>query len=335
MTFARNNDRPDVFSDIVGDSPALRHSIGLARRLAHTSSTVLLTGETGVGKELFAKALHTLREKADSPFVAVNCGALMASLAESEMFGYEKGAFSGADPRGKPGKIELARGGTLFLDEIGELSADSQAMLLRVLEDREYFAVGGTRPITADCRFIAATNRDLASQVEAGRFREDLYYRLSVIALDIPPLRERTEDIPLLAETFLRRFGNEETISPEMTDILMRYYWPGNVRELRNAIERLHVLSSGGGLQPEHLPAALLRAPGLRELPNASSSETRMPLPREGTLTEWLADCERRFIEAALEETKDNKLAAAQRLGISRMTLYNKLGIRASRGTRH
>ncbi|WP_158602281.1 sigma-54 interaction domain-containing protein [Cohnella endophytica] len=320
------------FSSIIGVSPVLQATIDVSRRLARTSSTVLLTGESGVGKELFASAIHSLREGANSPFVAVNCAAIMESLAESELFGYEKGAFSGADPRGKPGKIELARGGTLFLDEIGDMPLALQAKLLRILEDREYYPVGGTRSLSVDCRFIAATNKDLARLAEAGKFREDLYYRLDVISLDIPPLRRRADDIPLLAETFLRRFGIVEPMPAQLITALTDYSWPGNVRELRNAMERLSVFAEDGKPRAEHLPAAVLRATGADTKPTESLVECS-PLPIDGTLPEWLADCERKYIEAALAETGDNKQAAAHRLGISRMTLYNKLSLLLGRSS--
>ncbi|MFD0671421.1 sigma-54 interaction domain-containing protein [Cohnella sp. GCM10027633] len=317
----------DPFSAVIGDSLPLRSAVDMARRLAKSSSALLLTGETGVGKEVFARAIHASGETAGSPFIAVNCGAIMASLVESELFGYERGAFSGADPRGKPGKIELAGGGTLFLDEIGEMAPDLQAKLLRILEDREYYQVGGTRPLHSNCRFIAATNRDLAALVEQGRFREDLYYRLNVLALDIPPLRRRVEDIPLLANAFLRRSGYDLPLSDAMASILIGYPWPGNVRELRNAMERLRVLSPDGPPSAEDLPPAIVAgtasAAGIAlDRPLAGAG-----LPERGTLPEWLADCERGYIEAALAETNDNKQAAAQRLGISRMTLYNKLAL--------
>jgi transcriptional regulator with PAS, ATPase and Fis domain len=316
----------DPFHDLIGESPALLSVIALARRLAHTTAIVTLTGESGVGKELFARGIHALRETAGSPFVAVNCGALMASLAESELFGYEKGAFSGADPRGKPGKIELARSGTLFLDEIGELPPDLQTKLLRILEDREYYPVGGTRTLHSDCRFIAATNRNLALLVEQGKFREDLYYRLSVLELDIPPLRRRSEDIPLLAEAFARRFGCAKPLGSSLHALLAQHPWPGNVRELRNAIERLCVLSVGESPMAEHLPPAVLRSAAQGSPLSNQQADQSPSLPRQGVLSDWLANYERRFIESALKETSGNKQAAAQLLGISRMTLYKRIG---------
>ncbi|WP_337104313.1 sigma-54 interaction domain-containing protein [Paenibacillus sp. YIM B09110] len=316
----------DPFASLIGESPALLSVIEMARRLEHSAATVTLTGETGVGKEVFARAIHALREAAGSPFVAVNCGALMASLAESELFGYEKGAFSGADARGKPGKIELARGGTLFLDEIGEMSPDLQAKLLRILEDREYYPVGGTRTLRSDCRFIAATNRDLAMLVEQGKFREDLYYRLTVIELEIPPLRHRAEDIPLLAAAFAERFGCAMPIDGELRSLLTLHPWSGNVRELRNAIERLCVLSADGALRAELLPPAVLRSTAQRKPPfSETHNDQSHSLPAQGALSDWLAIYERRFIESALKETEGNKQAAAHLLGISRMTLYKRI----------
>jgi len=317
------------FDRLLGVSPAFRAAVERATRLRRSGAAVLLTGETGVGKERFAQALHELRCPPNAPFVAVNCGAVMGSLAESEWFGYEKGAFSGADPKGKPGKIELARGGTLFLDEVGELSADMQAKLLRVLEERTYYPVGGTRLSDADCRFVAATNRDLGDLVEQGRFREDLYYRLNVVAIEIPPLRERKEDIPLLTGAFPRQFGSScgsfAELAPDLQEALLLREWRGNVRELRNAIETMVVLAEEGA------------APSLRDLPagiggkagNARDAAGRGGpidrLPESGSLPDWLAECERGFVEFALRETGGNKQAAAKLLGISRVALYNKL----------
>jgi transcriptional regulator with PAS, ATPase and Fis domain len=317
---------------MLGASPVFLEAVHQARKLGGVSSTVLLTGETGVGKERFAQAIHAMREAQAAPFVAINCGALTASLVESELFGYEKGAFSGADARGKPGKIELARGGTLFLDEIGELPLDMQVKLLRVLEERAYYPVGGTRIAKADCRFIAATNRDLQSLLDQGQFREDLYYRLSAITLDIPPLRLRQADIRPLALSFVREFGERygRPVAPLGEPILAAlasYDWPGNVRELRNAAERLVVFAENGEARSADLP------PRLRNCALSAHFEAEcanLTLPSEGTLPEWLARVERNYISLALELFQGNKQAAARRLGISRVSLYNKLGSSAS-----
>jgi transcriptional regulator with PAS, ATPase and Fis domain len=314
----------DPFASMVGTSPLFQQTISKVRKLSGTHSTVLLTGETGVGKERFAQAIHALREQEQAPFIAINCGALMASLVESELFGYEKGAFSGADSRGKPGKIELARGGTLFLDEIGELPSEMQVKLLRVLEERSYYPVGGTQTATADCRFIAATNRDLETLMRQGSFREDLYYRLSVIALEVPPLRSRKEDLLPLAEAFLREFSRryERPITPLSDSIvaaLLAYNWPGNVRELRNTMERLVVFSEEGIVRTEDLPPVILNA-------SPMPATAIHALPAEGLLSDWLTLCERQYIDRALEQSGGNKQAAARRLGISRMSLYKKLG---------
>jgi len=316
-------------SDMIGASPAFLSAMERMRKLAGTLSTVLLTGETGVGKEKFAEAIHALREKPGAPFVAVNCGAISAALLESELLGYERGAFSGADPRGKPGKIELARGGTLFLDEIGELPPDLQVKLLRILEERSYYPVGGTRLHEADCRFVAATNRDLREAVREGRFREDLYYRINAIALDVPPLRERREDIPLLAagflETFSLRYGRPVPhLTGDILSALHSYDWPGNIRELRNAMESLVVFSENGRLRLDDLPAAILRRPD-RTSESASFPVDPWKLPESGGLAEWMADIEGRLIGRVLAETGGNKQAAAKRLGISRVALYKKL----------
>lgn len=262
---ARLRPEADPFARIKGSSPIIRQCLDTIRKISTTPATVLIMGESGTGKELFAKAIHDLREPQTAPFIAINCGAIPASLFESELFGYEKGAFSGADPKGKKGKIELADGGTLFLDEIGEMPSELQVKLLRVLQERSYFPVGGTRIKQANCRIIAATNQDLPAMIARNQFREDLYYRLNVINLIIPPLRLRKEDVYELTQTFLQEFSllynrHIEVIPPEVFKLLFQYDWPGNVRELRNVIERLTILAVDGEIKSEYLPDSLITA---------------------------------------------------------------------------
>ncbi|WP_405171822.1 sigma 54-interacting transcriptional regulator [Paenibacillus sp. FSL H8-0280] len=259
---ARLRPELDPFARIKGSSPVIKQCMETIRKISTTSATVLILGESGTGKELFAKAIHDLRELQTAPFIAINCGAIPASLFESELFGYEKGAFSGADPKGKKGKIELAEGGTLFLDEIGEMPLELQVKLLRVLQEKSYFPVGGTRMKQANCRIIAATNQNLMSMIARNQFREDLYYRLNVINLVIPPLRMRKEDIYELTQTFLQEFSllynrHIELVPPEVFKLLFQYDWPGNVRELRNVIERLTILTTDGEVKQEYLPDTL------------------------------------------------------------------------------
>jgi transcriptional regulator with GAF, ATPase, and Fis domain len=238
-------------SAIIGDSPAVHQLLHLISRVAPRETTVLIHGETGTGKELVARAIHDGSPRASQPFVPINCAALADSLLESELFGYEKGAFTGAGSR-KPGKLELAQGGTVFLDEIGEMALSLQAKLLRVLQQRQMERVGGLHPIPLDVRFLAATNRDLGQEVAAGRFREDLYHRLNVVSLRTPPLRERREDILLLASHFLRRATRRVSgISPEAARALCAYHWPGNIRELENALERAIVLGDSERIELE------------------------------------------------------------------------------------
>lgn len=318
---AQWNQVPDPFAQIKGTSMAIGKLKSMIEKLKDTQVTVLILGESGVGKELFAKAVHDVREGVHSPFVAINCGAISPTLFESELFGYEKGAFSGADQKGKKGMIELARGGTLFLDEIGEMPLDMQVKLLRVLQEKKYYPVGGTKQIDADFRVVAATNKNLEEMVRAGKFREDLYYRLHVVTLNIPPLRERIEDTIELAHFFLYEFSLRynrpvHTISQNVMQSLLQYNWPGNIRELRNAMERLIVFATDGCLKEEDLPYNLqehVRTPQT-ELPSALLS-----------LQQELEAHERRIILRAIELEHGNKQAAAKRLGISRATLYNKL----------
>ncbi|MES1211074.1 MAG: sigma 54-interacting transcriptional regulator, partial [Acidobacteriota bacterium] len=250
--------------DLLGESPRMRETHRLLARIAPTESTVLLRGESGTGKEVAARCLHRGSRRADKPFVALNCATLSETLLESELFGHEKGAFTGAVAR-KTGKIELAHEGTLFLDEVGEIPPPLQARLLRVLQERELERVGGTNPIRVDVRILAATNRDLEKAFRDGTFREDLFYRLNVISLTLPPLRERREDIPLLAGHFAARFADRlgrpsMAFTPEARACLLRHPWPGNVRELANAVERALVLGDGALIQPEDLPETLLEA---------------------------------------------------------------------------
>ncbi|MFD0697419.1 sigma-54 interaction domain-containing protein [Paenibacillus sp. GCM10027628] len=315
----------DPFSQIKGTSSAIKRTIDMCKKVGTTKATVLILGESGVGKELFAKAIHDVREQKDAPFIAINCGAIPPSLFESELFGYEKGAFSGADHNGKKGKIQLATGGTLFLDEIGEMPLDMQVKLLRVLQEKKYYAVGGTKQLNADFRVIAATNRDLDAQVKKGLFREDLYYRLNVVTIDIPPLRERKEDIIELTHCFLNEFSISynrliQNIPQEVLLDLLHYSWPGNIRELRNTIERLVVFAADGSVRRDDLPVSIY----------SSQNNADTPLQEEAsnvihTLQEELEIHEKQIIVKALELEKGNKLAAAKRLGMSRATLYNRM----------
>ncbi len=311
--------------EIVARSPAMRRVLDLARRAARTEATVLVTGESGTGKERLARFLHTHSLRRRGPFVAVNCGALPDSLLESELFGHEKGAFTGAS-RAAPGLFEAARGGTLFLDEIGETSPAMQVRLLRALQERRIRRVGATREIPVDVRIVAATHRDLEAAVRSGRFREDLYYRLNVIALRIPPLRERREDLFPLARTFIAQTCRQNgcgpcALSSEVLDCLLAYPWPGNVRELQNAIERAVVLAEAQPeIRLEDLPPEI-RAPETagrgRSAPTEGGEVAEAILP--------LAEVERRHILHALRQLSGNKKATARALGIGENTLHRKL----------
>ena len=308
------------FDRIIGRAPALREALARAAKVAPTETTVLLTGESGTGKELVARAIHHASPRADGPFVALNCAALPETLVESELFGHERGAFTGAD-RQKPGRFELAAGGTLLLDEIAELSPAVQAKLLRVLQEHEFQRVGGTMTLKTDARLLIATNQDLARAVAAGAFREDLFYRLNVFPVHLPPLRERSEDILLLANHFVRemgtRFGRGEPgLSRDARALLLSYRWPGNIRELANAVERALIVSEGGLLTADHFGIGML-APSPAD-PAAGFTPASAPI-------ESLAAVERQTILAALERTRGNKAQAAASLGITRTKFYTRL----------
>lgn len=315
----------DPFGKIIGKGQSIRSTISVARKISSSEATVLITGESGVGKELFAQAIHLASPRASQPLIVLNCGAIPTALFESELFGYNGGAFTGAERKGKPGKLELAHGGTLFLDEVGELPLGLQVKLLRVLQDRCFYRLGGTEPITVSTRIIAATNRDLEKMIKTSEFREDLYYRLNVITLEVPTLRERTEDIPELVQTFLHEFALKHdkpipSLSPEVIVAFLNYHWPGNVRELHNVTERLTVLADEGTLETKYLPPALQRTIS-KSVPNSVSLTSRIidrPYRRNSS-----EELER--IYDAIEKTHGNKSAAAELLGISRGTLYYKL----------
>jgi two-component system response regulator AtoC len=299
------------FENIITKSPKMRQIIELIGVVAKSNTTVLITGESGTGKELVARAIHSQSRRRDRPFVAVSCAALPESLLSSELFGHEKGAFTGAHIQRK-GKIEFANRGTLFLDEIGEMSANIQVHLLRVLEEKEFARVGGNELVRADVRIISATNKDLRKAVASAQFREDLYYRLNVVNIELPPLRERKEDILLLARHFLKKFAQENQkalsgLSREVSDFLLKYQWPGNVRELENTIERAVILAKGRYIDTDSL------------LQRASASGTSA-LP--GTS---LKEIERNHIMGILSQTSGNYTEAARILGISRATLYHKV----------
>jgi len=298
------------FENIITKSAKMQRVIEVIKVVAKSNATVLITGESGTGKELVARAIHAQSHRNKRPFIAVSCAALPESLLESELFGHEKGSFTGAYAQ-KKGKFEFAEGGTLFLDEIGEMSANIQVHLLRVLEEKEFTRVGGNEPIRVDVRVISATNKDLRRAMDKQEFREDLYYRLNVVNVELPPLRERKEDVPLLAQHFLNKFASENRkeisgFSPEATELLLDYDWPGNVRELENAIERAVILArdsliTGGDLSQESGPPAYSTA-----------------------LSKNLKEVEEEHISNVLRKAGGNYSEAARILGISRMTLYNK-----------
>lgn len=322
----------DPFFPIKGHSASIQSAIQAGKKVAQTDATVLLYGESGVGKELFAQAIHQASRRREQPFIAINCGAIPAALFESELFGYQGGSFTGAEKKGKPGKLEMAHGGTLFLDEIGELPLELQVKLLRALEERQFYRVGGTEPITVNTRIVAATNRDLEQMVEQGRFREDLYYRLNVFTLEIPPLRQRKEDILELVQIFIHEYSVSydqpvPRIAPEVMEILYEYNWPGNIRQLRNVMERLSILQEGGIILPEHLPASIRLGSAAEDRPKQRLAH---PLPVTGLIADSNSNRngtgkEQERIIAALERTYGNKKAAAAILGMSRGTLYNKM----------
>jgi len=305
--------------DITSQSPLMHRILEVLPAIASSSSTVLILGETGTGKELVAKTIHALSPRHPEPFIALNCGALPDTLLESELFGYKAGAFTGAD-RNKPGRFAMAAKGTLFLDEIAEVTAALQVKLLRVLQERTYEPLGSTTSRTADARIIVATNKDLAVQVQKGLFREDLYYRVNVVRIELPPLRGRKEDIPLLIDQFITHFNRLQQktvsgISPEALSLLMAHHWPGNIRELENIIERAFVLCGTGNLDLKHLPEELTG----RELP-----------ARDVNIRSAHNILDTQAILAALKESGYSRLAAARKLGIHKTTLFRrikKLGI--------
>ena len=299
------------FENIITKSPKMQQVIEVIKIVAKSNATVLIIGDSGTGKELVARAIHSQSHRRSRPFVAISCTALAESLLESELFGHEKGAFTGAYTQ-KKGKFEAANRGSLFLDEIGEMSANIQVHLLRVLEEKEFTRVGGNELIKVDVRIISATNKDMKKAIASGEFREDLYYRLNVVSIELPPLRERREDIPLLAQHFLKKFviENQKEItgfSPEATDFLLKYEWPGNVRELENTIERAVILAQNPSIKM------------------ADMSQENMPLARSAPVRGNLKEIEKNYILETLTQSQGNYRKTARLLGISRMTLYNKV----------
>jgi two-component system response regulator HydG len=311
-----------AIANIIGKSKAMKALIDMVAMVAPSEATVLITGESGTGKELIARALHFNSPRKEKPLVVVNCAAITETLLESELFGHEKGAFTGADKRHE-GRFMRANRGTIFLDEISETSSTMQAKLLRVLQEKEIQRVGGEEVLPVDVRVVAATNRDLEAEVAADRFREDLFYRLNVMRLTVPPLRDRLEDIPLLTQHFLERFAsrNRKTVkgfTPLAMDMLLKHDWPGNVRELENTVERAVILLAGEHITERQLPLAIVQ-----QYPENRGQAAPGPPASDGSRP--LADIEKEAIMATLEAAGQNKSEAARRLGISRKTLHNKM----------
>ena len=335
-TLARRDARPEEPSvrgrfRLVGQAPAIRQIYGVVEKVASTPSTVLITGESGTGKELIARALHENSARHAGPFIKINCAAIPKTLMESELFGYEKGAFTGA-VGAKPGRFELAHGGTLFLDEIGEIPVEMQVKLLRVLQESEFERVGGIKTIKVDVRLVTATNRDLVQDISAGSFREDLYYRLNVVPIHIPPLRERREDIPLLVEHFLAKFNDRlkkqiDSVSADAISRLISYHWPGNIRELENLMERTMLFCERSEIQVSDLP------PEIGGLPPASAAGSPNAASLKEAVRAETERVERELIQKALDETGGNVTQAARKLKISRKSLQTKmkeLGLRTT-----
>jgi PAS domain S-box-containing protein len=310
------------FEDILGEGEPLKRAIQFGLAASENGSNVLLTGESGTGKEMFAQSIHNHSDRRKGPFVAVNCGAIPRELIASELFGFQDGAFTGAARGGRPGKFELASGGTLFLDEIGDMPLEQQVALLRVLQDRTITRIGGDRPFLVDVRIICATNRDLREEARKGTFRQDLFYRLNVSTIKLPPLREHPEDIPLLLEAFIRKSPALKAkagpgIDPAVVEALRAYAWPGNIREFQNVVERMLLSVQGTGVLPEHLPEEFQRA---SETPAAE-----LPSAGPARLRDLLAEEEREEILTCLRSVKGNMTKASQKLGISRNTLYRRM----------
>lgn len=313
------------FNKIIYKSKHMYDLIMMAKRVAESDASVMINGESGTGKDLFAHAIHLESARRNGPFVIVDCSAIPPNLMESELFGYEPGSFTGAQKKGKPGKFEMANGGTIFLDEIGELPLEMQAKLLRVLEGREFYRVGGVKDIKVDIRVIAATNRDMEEMLKNGSFRQDLYYRLNVFSLRIPPLRERREDIPILIDFYLKKYSvvNHkliDNIDSEVMVLLFHYNWPGNVRELKNVIERLVILADDNVIAARYLPAVIDNL-------GAKKGEDRLAEDFQTLLSleEAVLAAEKRTIVDALKVAENNKAKAAKLLNIPRSTLYYKL----------
>ncbi|MBI1839665.1 MAG: sigma-54-dependent Fis family transcriptional regulator [Verrucomicrobia bacterium] len=308
-------------SRLVGESRVMKELLETVEQVASSKTTVLILGESGTGKELIAKAIHQLSPRSRNPLVVVHCAALPPALLESELFGHEKGAFTGAHER-RVGRFEQAQGGTVFLDEIGEIDQNIQVKLLRFLGERTFERVGSNKTQTADVRILAATNRDLAAEVRAGRFREDLFYRLNVVPIKLPPLRERKEDIPLMAPVFLKEFARENDkpvvdFTVDAMEALLKYSWPGNVRELRAAIERAVLLCRGDRVSLRELPESI------RNMEPPATSASPAEVVGQGSLA--LKDAEKQLIIRALKESDGNRTLAAEKLGMSRRTLHRKL----------
>ena len=326
------------FSDLIGKSSTFLATKKFAERISGSNSSVLLIGDSGTGKELFAHAIHNSSMRSSLPFVAINCASIPEHLLESELFGYDDGAFTGAKKGGKKGQFEMANNGTLFLDEIGDMPLSMQSKLLRVLQEKEVQRVGGQKSITVDVRIIAATHRDLEKLVEEGKFRQDLYYRLNVIKIEIPPLRERKEDIPLISQSLLKKLERKFyrkgiELSAEVKERLMKHEWPGNIRELENVLERSINVLDGKTIEVAHLPLYLRDMESETSFVKTPQSPNKMPAPKTllpiDSLKETLARAEKEAIIHALDITNGNKQEAAKLLGIGKTSFYEKCKLHA------
>ena len=311
-------DARHFFPDIIGESLAMRGLLGLIKKVAPTDSTVLILGESGTGKELIAVSIFENSDRRNKAFIKLNCAAIPEELLESELFGHEKGAFTGAT-KFKPGKFDMAHGGTIFLDEIGDMPLNLQSKILRVIQEKEFYRVGGSSTIKVDVRFVASTNQNLEKMVQEGRFREDLYYRLNVFTLHLPPLRERKEDIPLLVDYFLQNLPQKIEISSVALQMLMAFPWPGNIRELKNIIESAAVIAENGYIEPAQLPAKI------SGMFNNDGEADKISLPVNLPLDERLGEIEKSMIIDALRKTGGVQVRATELLGINQRSLWHRI----------